>query len=232
MIFLAAAAIGLVVAARRSLLAFAVAVVLAVTPLAVAFVLSLQRPMFDERYLLFVIPVYAVMVAWGVSALERSKSGGVGRAGLALGAVSVLLIAAAVALSVASLRAYYTDPAYAKSPGWREFVETIVVGSRQGDRVIQNFPDPSLPYYLDGRLPMEVIPSSGPLQAAAAEKQLTAQMARGGRLWFLPYDSMGWDESGFVEKWLDSHARPIRDELVGGIRLKLYETSAPPGGKD
>jgi len=197
-------------------------------PLLVGFGVSLGRLTFDERYFLFVIPAYALLLAWGMGGIAcalPSNAKGVRAAGSVVYLVSLIFLLWA---STSSLSNQYFNPEYAKSPGWRPLVQSIFRRARPGDTVIQNFPDPSLTYYLDGRLPLVVLPSSVPLQVASTDRELERVLNASRRLWFLPYASPGWDEDGYVEKWLDSHAVKMNEEVVGDIRLFLYEGKVSP----
>ncbi|MDP3046898.1 MAG: glycosyltransferase family 39 protein [Chloroflexota bacterium] len=198
-------------------------------PLLAAFVVSLARPMFDERYLLFVIPAYSIALAW-IAARPAHNAGSPvpsrdPRAALGLAAVALVCVA-----SLYSLGNYFTQPQYAKSPGWRELVQYIVRSAEPGDVVVQNYPDPSLSYYMDGRVRLEVIPSSGPLQTEPTISQLVKVVATSRLIWFLPYDSPGWDETGYVQTWLGQHSPKLSDLNIGGMPLQTYQGSQPVGG--
>jgi 4-amino-4-deoxy-L-arabinose transferase-like glycosyltransferase len=207
--------------------AVAAGLVYLLAPLLAAFVISLARPMFDERYFLFIIPAYSLSLAW-IAASPSHKVAGLapGRdAGAILGIAAVGIICVA---SLYSLSNYYTQPQYAKSPGWRELVQYIVRSASPGDIVVQNYPDPSLSYYVDGQLPLEVIPSSGPpLKQAVTDRQLESVIRESKRIWFLPYQNVGWDENGYVQKWLRQRATLAGSVTPGGMQLELYVVRAP-----
>ena len=103
-------------------------------PLLAAFVVSLARPMFDERYLLFVIPAYSIALAWIVTEQKDNPARPVPDRdpGAALGLAAVVLVCLT---SLYSLGNYYTQPQYAKSPGWRELVQYVVSSASPGDTV-------------------------------------------------------------------------------------------------
>jgi 4-amino-4-deoxy-L-arabinose transferase-like glycosyltransferase len=212
---------------RISASAVTAVLVYLLAPLLAAYVVSMMRPMFDERYFLFVIPAYSIILAW-IVARRPHRAGAPARAGdpgaaLGLAATALLCIA-----SLYSLGNYYTQPQFAKSPGWRELVQYIVSSARPGDIVIQNYPDSSLSYYLDARLPLEVIPSSGPpLRQSATDRQLESVMRDGKRIWFLPFQSVGWDENGYVQQWLRQRAAFAALSTPGGLQLELYLAGAP-----
>ena len=228
--FLAVAAVGVWQGVRASAGRAVTVLAYLLAPLLIGFGISLRRPMFDERYFLFIIPAYAVLLGWGLGSLARDAAHGgrPARTGLTLAVLAgSLWILGASAYSLGNA---YFAPEYAKSPGWRELVQYIISSASPGDVVIQNYPDPTLSYYLDNRLPLQVIPSTGPLQPALADRQLENALATSRRIWFLPYDSPGWDEDSYVENWLKQRARAVSDETIGQIRLVCYDVQASPTG--
>jgi hypothetical protein len=195
-------------------------------PLLAAFVVSLARPMFDERYFIFIIPAYSMALAWIAARPARQATSPVPgydpRAALGLAAVALVCVA-----SLYSLGNYFTLPQYAKSPGWRELVQYVISAAGPGDSVIQNYPDPSLAYYLDARLPLQIVPASAPLQQAATDRQLESIIRNSKRVWFLPYKSADWDENGYVQEWLRQHAALAGVATPGGLELELYLVRTP-----
>jgi 4-amino-4-deoxy-L-arabinose transferase-like glycosyltransferase len=207
--------------------AVAAVLVYLAAPLLAAFAISLARPMFDERYFLFVIPAYSIALAWIAASPAHRIAGMVSRrvsaTHLGIAAVGLLCVA-----SLYSLGNYYMQPQYAKSPGWRELVQFIVGSAGPSDTVVQNYPDPSLSYYLDGRLPLAVLPSSGPpLQQPATDLQLESLIRDSQRIWFLPYQSADWDDTGYVQQWLLQHAALAGSVAPGGLQLEFYLVRLP-----
>ena len=190
--------------------------------------ISLFRPIFDERYLIIVTPAYCVLLALGLGILFQGMIKLPGK--MARSFVSVvaggLLLALMLASSGHSLFNYFYDPAYAKSPDWRAFVATLRQQSAPGDLVIHNYPDPALQYYLQGDLPLVVLPASSPVDPVATAEALDKLAAERQRLWLVPQPSALWDADGLVESWLDRHCDKVHQEAVGSLSLSLYLT--PP----
>jgi hypothetical protein len=177
----------------------------------------------------FVIPAYCIALAWIAASPAHRIAGMVSRrvsaTHLGIAAVGLLCVA-----SLYSLGNYYMQPQYAKSPGWRELVQFIVGSAGPSDTVVQNYPDPSLSYYLDGRLPLEVIPSGAPLQMGPTMRQLERVKSSSRLIWFLPYPSPDWDEDGFVETWLGQNSIVMSDQTIGSISLQVYRGGLSAGG--
>jgi mannosyltransferase len=195
-------------------------------PLLAAFAISSARPMFDERYFLFVVPAYSMALAWITASPARKAATSIRgydpRAALGLAAAALICVA-----SLYSLGNYYTVSQYAKSPGWRELVQYIVGAASPGDSLVQNYPDPSLAYYLDARLPLQIAPASAPLQQAATDRQLESIVRNSKRIWFLPYQSADWDDIGYVQQWLRQRTALAGVATPGGLELELYLVRTP-----
>jgi mannosyltransferase len=189
-------------------------------PLAMVYVLSLRRPMFHERYLIFVLSPYLLFLASGVIAWARMLSRS-HPAAMALAAVPMAFLIGASGLSLAN---YFCDASYAKSPPWREMIHFLQTQGRPGDVVIQNYPDPSLNYYLADRLPHVPVPRFVPFSETKVEETLSDLSTEYRRLWLVPVRSADWDATGFVETWLDRHGDLIDQWHFGSLRLRLYQS--------
>jgi 4-amino-4-deoxy-L-arabinose transferase-like glycosyltransferase len=234
-------------------------------PTAGIWLISLFRPIFDERYLIIVAPAYCILLALGLGILfqqtnlarwrssrtvrlnspepfsaaaeretsfatpEENSCTKVSRStawSLASVGTGGLLLALMLASSGYSLFNHFYVPTYAKSPDWRALVATLRQQSAPGDLVIHNYPDPALQYYLQGDLPLVILPASSPVDPVATAEALDKLAAERQRLWLVPQPSALWDANGLVESWLDRHCDKVHHEAVGALSLSLYLT--PP----
>jgi uncharacterized membrane protein len=195
-------------------------------PTAGIWLISLFRPIFDERYLILVAPAYCIFLALGLGILfqRTGKLPGSTTQSLASGIAGGLLLALLLASSGYSLLNYFYVSTYAKSPDWRAFVATLRQQSASGDLVIHNYPDPALQYYLQDDLPLVVLPASSPVDPVATAETLDKLAAEHQRLWLVPQPSALWDANSFVESWLDRHCNKVHQETVGSLSLSLYLT--------
>jgi hypothetical protein len=182
-------------------------------PLAVTFFISLWRPAFDERYLIAVVPVYLLFVAWGLSYLQ-------GR----LRIVTFALFGFIALGSGYSIYGYHYLPEYAKSADWRGAINRAVADQQPGDFLLSTYPDPSQEYYNAGRMPFVLLPSSFPVDTAATFDSLSRLSAEHPRLWLAPVRANNWDRDGLVEGWLNRYADQVAEYSIRGLRLKLYQT--------
>jgi len=149
------------------------------TPPAIVYLLLLRRPMFHERYLIFVLPPYLLFLAGGVTAWARQMHSRPGWPSLVLATLPMAFLAGASGLSLVN---HYHDPNYTKSPPWREIVQFLQAHSQPDDVVIQNYPDPSLTYYLAGRVSQALVPGKVPSSQQEIEWALTNLMNEHPRL--------------------------------------------------
>lgn len=190
--------------------------------------ISLLRPIFDERYLIIVAPAYGLFLALGLGVLFRWVGKWPGRLVQSFAPLGAggLFLALMLASSGYSLFNYFHVPAYAKSPDWRALAATLRQQTAPGDLVIHNYPDPALQYYLQDDLPLIVLPASVPVDPVATAETLAKLAAEHPRLWLVPQLSTQWDATGFVERWLDRHCDRVHRVAVGSLALQLYLT--PP----
>jgi len=177
---------------------------------------SLWRPMYDEKFLIFIVPYYMILIARGL---------------LALGRLQLLANAVIVVGMMLSIYNYQFEPRFAKSPPWRETAQAIVAAARPGDVVVYNYPDPSLTYQLDGALPIVLLPGEGPYEAgatpldtASTERDLAALNAQYARIWFVPQPAFNWDKQGAVGRWLGRFADRDASLAFGPLTLERYLT--------
>jgi 4-amino-4-deoxy-L-arabinose transferase-like glycosyltransferase len=183
-------------------------------PLLAIFLFSLWRfPIFDERYVLFLIPAFALLLARGIGNLREWNN----KKWLSAGALGFILLASAY-----SLNNYYLVPAFAKSPDWHSFTQRLVAEARPGDVIIQNYPDPALPYYLQNRMRRVLLPHTGSEPPSVVIADLDHLTTKYERIWFQPVPYGAWDTDGVVATWLNRHALETNAYRFRGLQLELY----------
>jgi 4-amino-4-deoxy-L-arabinose transferase-like glycosyltransferase len=189
--------------------------VLIFTPLAVLYLASLQRPLYDEKLTIFVLPLFLVGLARGLVIIWRKT--------WPMAALITLLLAGPMLLS--NYR-YFSDTAYAKSPAWREMMSYVHQKAQPGDLLIYNFPESSVLYYNNDKLPIELIPNSARLNADEIRAQLKQVNADYTHVWLVPLVRPWWDTDGTVVTWLDRHADRVDQRFFRGVHVNRYLT--PP----
>jgi mannosyltransferase len=180
-------------------------------PLSVIYLTSFHRPIFDEKLTIFLLPFYLVVLSLGIVVLARYWRW----------ASRLVGLAAFLIMSFASYQ-YFTNENMAKSPAWRELISYVNNKAQSGDLLVYNFPEPSILYYNDGRLPTELIPNSGALGADEISAHLEQAVAGYSRVWLVPLVRPWWDTRGDVITWLDRHADRIDQRFFRGVHVNLY----------
>ncbi|MFN2185945.1 MAG: glycosyltransferase family 39 protein [Anaerolineae bacterium] len=207
-------AFGLIRAARTEPRGAGLLVLWLFLPLAAMWIASRREPVFDERYVIVATPPFLILVGLGAAGLARKSRWGPSLAGL--------LLAACLVGMVLSLRNFYVAPAYTRTTGWREVAGYLESHATENDLLIQNYPDPTLSYYVRGSLPLVVVPQRAGAPPEQIARTLTDLTEEHDRIWFLPYPHPGWDASGAVGQWLDNNAELVEEVEPGGLLLRAY----------
>jgi mannosyltransferase len=187
--------------------------VLIFAPLAVLYIGSLQRPLYDEKLTIFVLPLFLVGLARGLVIIWR-------RAWLPAALLGSLVVGSTL---LANYR-YFSDSASAKSPAWREMMAYVHEKAQPGDMMIYNFPESSILYYNDYQLPIELVPNSPGLSADEISAQLQTATNGYRRVWLAPLVRPWWDTRGDVVTWLDRHSDRVDQQFFRGVHAILYLT--------
>ena len=193
-------------------------------PPLVIYLISLRRPAFHERYLIVIVPAYLALLALGIAvpyAVIHTPSPVLRRL------ISGLALALVLYGSAQSLYHYHYDPAFAKAPDWRGLVRGLQARMAPSDLVIQNYPDPALPYYL-GPSRSIALPARNPIDPLAEHQTLRAVLDTYDHVWFLPGGGLSWDPGGFIRDWLDRRAERIWEGYIAGFEVIAYRRASPP----
>jgi hypothetical protein len=230
------ALLGIAARARMSLPAAVAVLVYLLVPQVGAYALSQVRPVYVERYIMGIAGAYVICLAWGLWAMwswarQPAAPGLQAAPGRRVARAARWMLAPAVALlligmSCYSLYNHYFVAEYRKSPGWREAAQYILAQARPGDLVIENTPDPSLTYYLDGKMDLTVQPTAAPVDPARLDRDLRLLAGKYRRAWFMPDDNPAWDGEGAVLAWLDRNGARLSEAGPGGMTVMLYELTS------
>jgi len=182
-------------------------------PIATTYLISLQRPVFDERYLIATVPIYLLFVGRGLSWLEARWR-----------IASIVLFGFLAVASGYAIYRYHFAPQYAKSPDWRSLMNYVVAHQKPGDILVLNYPDPAQEYYNAERLAYVLLPSAFPVDVVATENSLARLIVEHSRVWLVPVRAANWDREGLVETWLGRYADLVKEKTLPGLQLKLYHT--------
>ena len=183
----------------------------------------MQRPIFDERYLVAALPPFLLLIG---AIFQPPAVANERRVYPALRLTSYALLAGLILVSVLSLNRYYTDPAYSKTRGWRELAAVLEALSAdlpaEQARIAQNFPDPTLWYYYNGPLEHVVLPP-GPLDADGAARAVAELQAADVRRVLLPVQpAPNWDDADLARTALAVSYELLAEQQVANWPVAIY----------
>lgn len=214
-------------------------------PIGIMYLLSLQRPMYNPKFLLLCIVPFHLFLANGARWLadvasrfwlfaiakgggDRTKPGG--QTGRWLRYIFLLsIIVFVVVSSWDSLRAYYFDPLYARDD-YRSIARYIEIVGGEDDAILINAPGQieTFTYYYQGNLPLYPLPRQRPLDKTQTEADLVQMIEGRKRIFAILWATDESDPERFVEGWLDQHCYKAMDSWYGNVRLVIYAVPAMP----
>ncbi|HXF70739.1 MAG TPA: glycosyltransferase family 39 protein [Thermoflexus sp.] len=183
-------------------------------PILVAFLAARSRAVFAPHYMITALPFWLLAASIGMGQLME---GGRWRRGLLLLCVVGIGIG-----TMQSLRHYFLDPRYAKSPPIRELVAALHRQARPGDYALITFPDPAFTYYHQGRTPWGMLPAQQPFQRTETVAALEGLSRQYSRIWLIPVHLPMWPGSEEVERWLRLHAELLEEQRFGPLQLVAF----------
>ena len=182
---------------------------------------ALDRPIFNERYLIAAAPAFLLLAAAAVQPVPRPR--------IWLNGAAALLLALLVGGMVASLWSYYTNPAFSKTRGWRTLAAQMLTwgdGLPAGrTRFAQNYPDPTLWYYT-GAVEHLVLPPAAQDGAGAAREVEALAQAGVARVVLALQHAPTWDVDGLSQRGLDADYDLAASLPVAGWTVQLWARTA------
>ncbi|MCL5961104.1 MAG: glycosyltransferase family 39 protein, partial [Chloroflexi bacterium] len=236
-LFLIAVAIALplFVRTRRKVGGIAFATLYFLIPVAIMYLLSLRKPMYNPKFLLLATPGYYILLAAGLVGVGQFATSSVRRIGrplpvvlsIAVGGLVVgIMLVGTVFSTGKSTAAYYFNPKYARDD-YRGVARFIQANSEPGDAVILNAPGQLeiFGYYFRDKEPVFPLPGERPINKQNTENALKDITGRNKRVWLVLWAQNESDPDGFIERWLDENSFKSSNVWFGGIRLALYSTA-------
>lgn len=176
------------------------------------YIISLRRPLFADRYLIWTMPAFLGLVSLGVIALQRIRRG--------LGAV---LLAALVALNLAAAAGQMTQPI---KSNFRAAAAYVMAQKQPGDRLLFQIPYNRYTFaYYSGELDEWL---DGPytnhgMSAAELDALLTRATAQLPAVWLIASEVPMWDERGLTEAWLNAHGTITQRAEFARVTVTRYQ---------
>ncbi len=188
-----------------------------VVPWVLALALGEVRPLFKEKYLLFLVPPVAITISWSLMRLRHAW-------------VSSIATAAMIVMTGWSLVGYYTHPI---SDQWREAAAYLRSRVRTNDLIVLSpgFFGRSYDYHAFGRVSDAAAElSHSPAVAIRGEQFALFDPAKGAEPNTIP-GQLVWELSGgpdapsdpTVSSWLGRNFRPISTRDFVGVHVALWQ---------
>ncbi len=187
-------------------------------PLFIAWLVNPILPFFYERYVLLALPGLYLLVAIGLEGLAR-------RSVLAASGTFLLLIF----FSGMALWNYYYNDAYAKGK-YGQMMAFVSGHAQPGDALILNNPlqKPLYEYYRPSAIQAFFLPDGTPLEDPSTRQQLVDIASKHNRVWLVMYGNPAeYDPTGYLERWLGTHAFKSLFRGFVDASLSLYVTGEP-----
>jgi mannosyltransferase len=166
-------------------------------PVVVVFAISLVRPLFTDRYLIWIAPAFYLLVALGIAAwAQRVRWLGPALLGLLL---------------VLDLQATYIQVTTPFKSDFRSAAAYVAARIQPGDLVI--FQIPYVRYTFDYYYRGPAYTGADGLWTNAGLSEAEADTAMRGltqsyrAVWLVESESTMWDQRGLVRRWLDAHGQ-------------------------
>jgi len=201
--------------------------------LASFYLITLQRPAYNPKFLLLAEPGFALLLASGLTAavgIVRLALGWLGGRTLATaagGVVALLGLGAAAYPSARALDAYYHDSRYARDD-YRSLVAYVEALQRPSDLIVLNAPGQAeiFGYYYHGGARVLPLPADRPADRHATEAALASATTNARAVWAVQWATDQSDPDGIVSGWLGQHLAPAGGRWFGSVYLALYASFA------
>ncbi|MGC8827461.1 MAG: glycosyltransferase family 39 protein [Anaerolineae bacterium] len=173
--------------------------------------LSMVKPLFAERYLIFTLPALLLLMALGTAWLRRTWRP------LAVAAVAAVLTASLIGIAVQDTQTI--------KPDFRGAAGYFLAHRQAGDLVLFLIPQAqnAFAYYApaDGAA-YAPAPFANGLPPAELDTAIRRLVGEHRRVWLVESEPAWWDRAGAVRAWLCAHARGSREIAFHLITLIEY----------
>ncbi|MEO8611631.1 MAG: glycosyltransferase family 39 protein [Chloroflexota bacterium] len=199
-------------------------------PLLLLCILSLKLNIFAPHYVLSTVPAYILILAYpSPPPPPRVQRGGEIQIGLSrsylskirqfasIGIVGLWLIGAGY-----TLRNYFDDPAYIKSPNWPAAMGYVRQYVTADDLAIQLSVDPAFGYYYDLPALNIALPSYPSQSRDDIQARLQEYTIGRKSVWLMGQTFPDWPNYGVVEGWMNDHFQSVLKTQVSGLHVEQF----------
>ena len=186
-------------------------------PVLLLSLVSFKMNVFTPRYVLSVVPIYALLAASFMLNTGKFFQQPALRKGL-----PIVLAVGWLYVGGISLINYYFVPEFAKAPDWRGLISYLHTHGSPDDFVVQAAADEAFTLYFDDFSDSMRLPAN-PRQAT---NEITGALEQGlsnyRSVWLVARTPDDWPNKGVPLEWLASHAQEVRSAHIGGLPARQF----------
>lgn len=178
-------------------------------PVVAVYLISRGMPIFTDRYLIYVTPAYALLLARGLEAI-----GGQSRFAQALAGVLLVLFLA---------QGWWTQATHPIKSDFRSAARLVAEGYQPGDLIVFQIPYGRYTFEYYDRQPFEGaegLYTNHGMDEAEADRQMRALTTGRSVVWLVGTEMEMWDQRHLVLQWLQAHGRQTHE--VGFARVTVW----------
>ena len=176
------------------------------------YIISLRRPLFADRYLIWVLPAFLTLAGLGLTALVRAWR-----------PLAVALFGVILALNLTAVAGQTTQPI---KSDFRAATRFVLAHSQAGDQLLFQIPYGRYSFvYYGGELDKWL---DGPytnhgMSAAELDAAMTGATAGLSAVWLIATETPMWDSRGLTEAWLKAHGQATRQAEFARVAVTRYQ---------
>ncbi len=185
-------------------------------PLLELYLVSLRRPLFTERYLIWTLPAWLLLAAWGLVSLGRQ-----GRAGRSW---ALIWTAGLAVIGLLGIGRQWATPVRADL---RAAAEIIQGDYQAGDLILFQIPylQHTFDYYAQD---FDYQAAEGPYTNYGDPPQTVdahlCQLTAGyQRVWLVLSEASMWDQRGLTRAWFQAQESRVQEAKLNRVELSLWE---------
>jgi mannosyltransferase len=184
-----------------------------IVPLLSVYLISLDMPIFTDRYLIYVTPAYALLLARGLTAIGQRWR-----------LVQVLIALSLLFFSAQGWQAQATRPI---KSDFRGAAQWVAESYRPGDLIVFQIPYGHYTFAYYYRQPFDRadgLYTNHGMSEEEADRQMRAMTAGRATIWLVGSEMEMWDQRHLVLQWLQAHGRQTHE--VGFVRVTVWRFEA------
>lgn len=176
------------------------------------YIISLRRPLFADRYLIWALPAFLTLAGLGLTALVRAWR-----------PLAVALFGVILALNLTAVAGQAAQPI---KSDLRAATRFVLAHRQAGDQLLFQIPYSRYSFvYYGGELDQWL---DGPytnhgMSAAELDAAMTSATAGLSAVWLIATETPMWDSRGLTEAWLKAHGQATRQAEFARVAVTRYQ---------